>query len=121
MNLSWNPSNARLFGSDNDVEVYLFRKRQNATAVEELVVLDPKTQTEYLISSVKDNTMNFTVESRWLPEYNYSTPSENEKHTFIFRVIPKSSDNKFNKDFSSPDFFVIGKLLVCKNLIIKFH
>ena len=103
------------------MHVYLSRKRQNATAVEQLVVLDPGTSTEYLISSVKDNSMSFTVEFRWLPEYNYSTPSENEKHTFIFRVIPKGSDNKLNKDFSSPDFFVIGKLLICKNLIIKFN
>ena len=115
VNLSWNPSNAHFFGTDDEVEVYLIRKRQNATGIEDVVMLDPGHSTDYLINPVKDNSMNITVEYGWLPR------GENGNHTFLFRVIPKGSNNRLNRDFSSPIFIVLGKLLICENLIIKFH
>uniref|UniRef100_A0A1D1XDT8 Uncharacterized protein n=1 Tax=Anthurium amnicola TaxID=1678845 RepID=A0A1D1XDT8_9ARAE len=108
VNLSWNPSNAKLFGADAEVQVYLFRKQQNATGVEEAVILNPKNLTEYLVFPRENNSMNFTAEIGWLPS---STPSENNMFSFSFKVIPKGIDNNFDDSYSSPYFIVLGPKL----------
>ena len=109
VNLSWNPSNAFLAGPDGEVEVYLFRRRQNLTGYEESVMLDPGHSSEFILVPLQENSMNITIEKGWLPNYNYSTPSENDKNTFVFRVVPKDSGSQDNRAFSSPYFIVIGK------------
>lgn len=112
VNLSWNPSNAFLAGPDGEVEVYLFRRRQNLTGYEESVMLDPGHSLEFILVPLKENSMNITIEEGWLPNYNYSTPSENDKNTFVFRVVPKDSGSQDNRAFSSPYFIVIGQDMV---------
>lgn len=121
VNLSWNPYNPSL-AIETEVEVYLRRKQQNTTGIEETVILNPKNSTAYLLVSIEDNSIDFIVESGWFPDYNNSIPSENSRHTFVFKVIPKGHYEYLdNPIYNSDDFIAIGMFVVLENFIYKIY
>ncbi|CAI2165940.1 2509_t:CDS:2 [Funneliformis geosporum] len=103
--LSWNYANANLFDSNgqNKVQIYLFRIRQD-TAYEVLVSLDPG-NFNYLAANRISNSINITVQPRWIPVDEYSNPPKS--HLFFFRVIPNGSGKEYDLSFSTPQFKVI--------------
>jgi len=113
VNLSWNPYNPNL-AIETEVQVYLLRKQQNNTGIEEAVLLSPKNSTDYILVPIEENSIDFTVETGWFPNYNNSIPSEDVRYTFIFRVIPRGHYEKLN-DFNSVDFIVIEPKPILKS------
>ncbi|CAB4477541.1 uncharacterized protein OCT59_013106 [Rhizophagus irregularis] len=107
VNLSWNPYNPSL-AIETEVEVYLLRQQQNTSGIEDTIILNPKISTAYLLEPIEENSIDFTVESGWFPDYNNSIPNENSKHTFVFRVIPKGHYENLNLDiYKSKEFIAI--------------
>lgn len=120
VNLSWNPYNPSL-AIETEVEVYLLRQQQNTSGIEDTIILNPKISTAYLLEPIEENSIDFTVESGWFPDYNNSIPNENSKHTFVFRVIPKGHYENLNLDiYKSKEFIAIGMFVVLENFICLF-